>query len=47
MIYHLKNKSSDYQLLLQYFYVVDNDFEISLSRKVDLKEYASKLLQNG
>lgn len=47
MIYHLKNESSDYQLLLQYFHAVDNDFEIFLSRKVDLKEYASKLLQNG
>lgn len=47
MIYHLKNAPNDYQLLLHYFQTVDNDFGISLSRKVDLKEYTSKLLKYG
>ena len=47
MIYHLKNVPNDYQLLLHYFQTVDNDFGISLSRKVDLKEYTSKLLKYG
>lgn len=31
MIYHLKNVSNDYLLLLQYLQEIDNDFEISLS----------------
>lgn len=47
MIYHLKNVSNDYLLLLQYLQEIDNDFEISLSQKVNLEEYVSKLLQNG
>ena len=47
MIYHLKNVPNDYQLLLHYFQTVDNDFGISLSRKVDLKEYTSELLKYG
>lgn len=47
MIYHLKNVSNDYLLLLQYLQEIDNDFEISFSQKVNLEEYVSKLLQNG
>lgn len=42
MIYHLKNVSNDYLLLLQYLQEIDNDFEISLSQKVNLEEYVSK-----
>lgn len=37
MIYHLKNVSNDYLLLLQYLQEIDNDFEISLSQKVNLE----------
>lgn len=39
MICHLKNVSNDYLLLLQYLQEIDNDFEISLSQKVNLEEY--------
>ena len=41
MIYHLKNVSNDYLLLLQYLQEIDNDFEISLSQKVNLEDLSS------
>ena len=45
MIYHLKNVSNDYLLLLQYLQEIDNDFEISLSQKVNLEEYVYLLAE--
>lgn len=47
MIYQLKNNARDLTRLTAYLQLVDKDFEISLSSKIALSEYASKILQFG
>lgn len=47
MIRQLNNSLDDHQLLLSFLHLVDKDFEVPLSSKTDLSEYASKVLNFG
>lgn len=47
MIRQLENSTCDIELLYSYLSLVDQDFRIPLSQKVDLHEYAVKLLIHG
>lgn len=47
MIIKLSNNETDIQVLFDYLKDVDRDFEIPLSSKVNLSEFARKTLSNG
>lgn len=47
MIIKLSNNETDIQILFDYLKDVDRDFEIPLSSKVNLSEFARKTLANG
>lgn len=47
MIVELQNKTCDINKLYNYLLVVDSDFKVPLSNKVNLLEYSSKILHDG
>ena len=47
MILKLSNTSNNINLLTQYLCEVDNDFEIPLSSRTELKIFSLKLLLHG